>query len=118
MNLKNSIIILNFKTKPRERSIPSNYDSKNGLSFKVQTILQLNLWSDITKFEDFSCEITFHNFLNQTKGIVYLRNCEFNEEFKRTLKEAYQFIENAFEASFIKSNNSNATAVLLTFILQ
>ena len=93
-------------------------DSKNGFSFKVKPILQLNLLSDIKKFEDFSCEITFHKFLNQTKGIIYLQNCEFNEEFKRTLKEAYPFIENAFEASFIKSKNSNSTAVLLNFNLQ
>ena len=93
-------------------------DSKNGFSFKVKPILQLNLLSDIKKFEDFSCEITFHKLLNQTKGIIYLQNCEFNEEFKRTLKEAYPFIENAIETSFIKSKKSNATAVLLTFNLQ
>ena len=62
--------------------------SKNGFSFKVKPILQLNKFSGIKKFEDFSCEITFRNFLNQTKGIIYIQNCEFNKEFKRTLKEA------------------------------
>ena len=43
-------------------------DSKNGFSFKVKPILQRNLLSDIKKLEDFSCEIIFHKFLNQTKG--------------------------------------------------
>ena len=47
-------------------------DSKNGFSFKVKPILQLNLLSDIKKFEDFPCEISFHKFLNQNKGIIYL----------------------------------------------
>ena len=42
-------------------------DSKNGFSFKVKLILQLNLFSDIKKCEDFSCEFTFQKFLNQTK---------------------------------------------------
>ena len=37
---------------------------KNGFSFKVKPILQLNLLSNIKKFEDFSCEITFHKFFN------------------------------------------------------
>ena len=50
-------------------------DSKNRFSFKVKPILQLNLVSDIKKFDDFSCEITFHKFLNQTKGVIYLQNC-------------------------------------------
>ena len=77
-------------------------DNKNGFSFKVIPILQLNLLSYIKKFEEFFFEITFHNFLNHTKGIGYLQNCEFNEEFKGTLKEAYPFIENAIETSFIK----------------
>ena len=57
-------------------------DSKNGFSFKVKPILQLNLISNIKNFEDFSCEITFHKILSQTKGIIYLQNCGFNEEFK------------------------------------
>ena len=91
--------------------------SKNGFSFKVKPILQLNLLSDVEKFEDF-CEITFHKFLKQTDGINYLQNCKFNEKFKRTLKEAYTFIEDAVKASFIKSKNSNATTVLLIFNLQ
>ena len=54
-------------------------DSKNGLPFKVKPILKLNLLSDVKNFENF-CEITFHNFLNQIKGIIYLQNCKFIEE--------------------------------------
>ena len=93
-------------------------DSKNGCSFKVKPILQLSLLSDIKRFEDFSCKITFHKFLNQTKGIVYLQNCEFNTQFEKSLKEVYLFIENVIESSFIKSMNCNTTAVLLTFNIQ
>ena len=61
-------------------------DSKNGFSFKVKPILELNLLSDIKIFENFSCEILFHKILNRTKRIIYLQNCEFNEELKRTLE--------------------------------
>ena len=55
-------------------------DSKNGFFFKVKPSLQLNLSANIKKFEDFSCEVTSHIFLNQTKGNVYLQNCQFNEK--------------------------------------
>ena len=87
--------------------------SKNRLSFKVKPILQLNLLSNIKKVEDFSCENIFHNLLNQTKEIIYLQNCEINEDLKKNLKEADPFIENAIEASFRKSRNSNTKAVSL-----
>ena len=87
-------------------------DSKNGLSFIVKIIEELNILYEIKKFEDF-CEITFHNFLNQTKGIFDLQNCKINEELKKKLKEEHPFIENSIEASFIKSTNSKTTAVLL-----
>jgi len=93
-------------------------DSKNEFSFKVKPILQLNLLSDMKKFEDFYCEITFHKILNRTKGYIYKQNCELNKELKEKLKEAYLFIENAIEASFIMSRNSSTSAVLLTFNLQ
>ena len=62
-------------------------DSKNEFSFKVEPILQRNVLSDFKKFEDISCEITFHIFLNQTKERIYLQNCEFNEELKKPLKK-------------------------------
>ena len=48
-------------------------DSKNGFSFKVKDIIQLNLLSSINQFEEFSCEITFHKFLNQNERIIYLQ---------------------------------------------
>ena len=51
-------------------------DCKYGFSFKVKPFLQLILLSDIEKFEDLSCEITFHKFLNQTEGIIYRQNCD------------------------------------------
>ena len=60
-------------------------DNKNGFSFKVKPILQLNLLSDIKKFENFSCEINFHKYLNQTKGIIYIQNYKFKEELKKNL---------------------------------
>ena len=64
-------------------------DSKNGLSFKVKSSHQLNLLSNVKQFEEFSCEITFHKFVNQNKGIIYIQKSEFNELEKKTLKEAY-----------------------------
>ena len=93
-------------------------DSKNGFSFKVEPILQLNLLSDIKKIKDFPCEITFNKTLNHTEGIIYLQDCEFNDEFKRSLKEAHTFIDDAVEASFLNSKNSKATPELITFNLQ
>ena len=72
-------------------------DSKNGFSVKVESILQLYLLSENEKFGSFSCETTFPNFFNETKGVIYLQKCKFNEEFKRTLKEAYQLFENAIK---------------------
>ena len=90
-------IILNFMTKPIQRLIILNYnekveelttDSRNRFSFKVKPILQLNLLADIKKLEDFSCEITFHKFLNQTERITYIQNCRFDKRFgKKTLKK-------------------------------
>ena len=63
-------------------------NSKNGFSFKIKPILQLNFFSNIKKFEDFPCEITFQIFLNQTKGIIYLQNCELNEDLKKNSKRS------------------------------
>ena len=61
-------------------------DNKNGLSFKVKLILQLNLLSDFKKFEESSCEISSHKFLNLTKRIIYIENYAFNKEFEKKIK--------------------------------
>ena len=61
-------------------------DSKNGYSSNFKPILQLILISDIEKFEDLACENTFHKFLDQTKGMIYIQNCKFNEELKKNCK--------------------------------
>ena len=89
-------------------------DSKNGFSFKVKPIHQLKLLSDIKRFEDVSCEI------NLKKKLIKLKELSTNKTANsmKNLKETYPFIENAIEASFTKSKNSNATAVLLGFNLQ
>ena len=47
-----------FNQKVEERTT----DRKNGFSFKVKFILQLNLLSEIKNFENVSCEINFHNY--------------------------------------------------------
>ena len=60
----------------------------------------------------------FSQIFKSNERKYFPTNYEFTEEFKITLKEAYLFIENAIEVSFIKSKNSNAKAVLLTFNLQ
>ena len=68
-------------------------DCKNGFSFKVKPILNLNQLYNIKKFEGFFCETTFAKFLYQTKGIIYLQNCSFNEELKKKKrKNAYHKI--------------------------
>ena len=59
-------------------------DSKNGFSFKVKPILQVNLLSDIKMFEYFSYEIAFHKLINQNKGIIYIQGCKLNEDLKKT----------------------------------
>ena len=88
-NLEKYIIILNFKTKPREvkpfklRSFLSDRcnqkveelttDKKNRFSFKFKPILQLNLLSDIKKSKDFSCEIIFRKLLIKRKELFTYR---------------------------------------------
>ena len=60
----------------------------------------------------------FSQIFEPNKGIIYLQSCEFEEEFKTYLKEAYTSIEDAVEASFINWKNSKAKPVLITFNLQ
>ena len=77
----NSFKLRNFLMDKRVYKVEElTADSKNGLFFKVKHVLQLNLLSIISNFEDFSCEIIFHKFLNQTRGIIYLQNCKFYED--------------------------------------
>ena len=44
-------------------------ERKNGFSYKVKPILQQNQLSDNRKFEDFSCEKTFHIFQIKLKEL-------------------------------------------------
>ena len=71
----------------------------------------------INNFEDLTCEISFHNFLNQTKGIIYIQNYELNDKFKESLEYKQPCIRVVVEARFSKPRNTNTTAVLLTFNL-
>ena len=51
-------------------------------------------------------------------GIIYIQNCEFNEEIKKKIKDGQPSIEKAVEASFINSRNPSTMADFLTFHLQ
>ena len=80
----NSFKPRNFLSDERNKNFEElTTSSKNLFPFKVHPILQLNPLSDITIVEDFSSQIVFHKFLNQTYGVVYLKNCEFNEELNK-----------------------------------
>ena len=57
--------------------------SKNGFPFKVKKNEELNHLYETKKFDDFSCVITFHKFLNQTKGSIDIQICEINEKFEK-----------------------------------
>ena len=61
----NPFKLLNFLSDKCNQKVEElTKDNRNGFTFKVKPILQLNLISDIKSFKDFSCENTFHNFLN------------------------------------------------------
>ena len=61
-------------------------DSKNGLSFKIKKNVELNLLYELKKFKHF-CGITFHKFLNQTKGIIYIQNRKFSKKLEKKKPE-------------------------------
>ena len=63
----------------------------------------------MNRYEDLPCEISFHSFLDQTKGIFYIQTYEFNDESGESLKIEYRYIENA-----IRTRNTITTAMLLT----
>ena len=89
---------LSGKCNQRVEELATN--SKIRFSFKVQPILELKLFSYIKKL----LWIFFHKFLNKTKEIIYIHNYNFTEESeKKSLKEEYPFIENAFIASLVSS---------------
>ena len=79
--------ILSDKCNQKDEELTN--DCKNGFSSKVKHILQLNLCFIYykKKFENFY-EITFHEFLNQTKGIISRRNCKFRAELKKHFKRS------------------------------
>jgi len=57
------------------------------------------------------CRISPHKYLNQIKGILYIYEYEFNEQFKKDLIEEYPFIEDVADAPLMKPTNQHATAL-------
>ena len=92
-------------------------DSKDGFSFQVKSIRPQNALFEIDQFNDITCKISLHNYLNECKGLMYIQNFEFNDDFKEALKKEYPYIKDANAADFIKTKNEATTAVLLTFNL-
>jgi len=70
-----------------------------------------------SKWKKSKCKISPYKYLNHIKGILYIYEYEFNEEFKEDLMNEYHFIEDVTEAPFMKPRNQQATALLLTFRL-
>ena len=68
-------------------------DSKNGFSFEVDTKEAVAVFEEITEIEEQSCKITLHKFHNESKGLIYIRQFDFRDEFKESLIEAYPFIK-------------------------
>jgi len=92
-------------------------DSRNGFSFEVESLQADAAFKRISAIEEQSCKVTYHKFLNQSKGIMYIRHFDFTEEFKESLKEEYPFIIEAEAATFIRTRYEGSTAILLTFNL-
>ena len=92
-------------------------DSKDGFSFLVNITEHTEKLTEITKFEEYDCKITPHKYLNQIKGVLYIYEYEFNDQFGEHLKMEYPFVEEVIEATFMKPKNKQATALLLTFNL-
>ena len=90
-------------------------DSKSGLSFEVITQEGVKMFGKVTQIYEQKCKISFHGFLNQSKGIIYIQKSEFSDELKKNLLEAYPEIQEAEVATFIKFWNEGTTAILLTF---
>ena len=70
---------------------------------------------NITECTEYDCKITPPKYLNQIKGVLYIYEYEFNEQFEDDLKGEYLLIEEVIEATFMKPKNNQATALLLTF---
>ena len=60
-------------------------DNRNWFSFKVKRTEIKDQLLNINSFEDSTCKISFQNFLDQTKEIIYIQDYDFNDEFKESV---------------------------------
>ena len=60
------------------------------------------MFEKVTQINEQKYNISFHRFLNQNKGIIYIQQFEFSNEFKENLLEANLEIQEAKVATFIK----------------
>ena len=54
-------------------------DSKHGLSFEVVTQAGADIFEKVTQTNEQKCNVSFHIFLNQSQGIVYIQQFEFSD---------------------------------------
>ena len=67
-----SFKLWNFLSEKCNQNVELTTNRKNGFSFKVKYILQLNLLYD-----------TFHKFFKQFKGTIYIQKSEFIDKLKK-----------------------------------
>ena len=62
------------------------------------------------------CEISNHKYINQTKGIIYIKEYDIEDvvQFKAYLQENYEIAEVA-KAPFIKTRSPETNAFMITF---
>ena len=84
-------------------------DSKNGFLFEVDTKEVVAVFEEITEIEEQSCKITLHKFHNESKGLIYIQQFDYTDEFKESPKKPYPFIKEAEVASFIKPRYEKST---------
>jgi len=80
-------------------------DSQNCFSFQVKITESTEQLVNVTKCGEINCRLSPHKYLNQIKGILYIYEYEFNEQFKKDLMEEYSFIDDVTDAPFMKPRN-------------
>ena len=104
------------KTGMRPKQITGSTKSKLTLQTKSsdQTEKCLTLTSLVGK----NCKITPHYKFNQSRGLIFLKQCEIEnmEEFRNHLKDQHD-VQSVERATFIKSR-TGATAYIITFNME
>ena len=99
-------------------SPPKAVTDNNAVSFTVETqnADQSSKITHLKEVEGFPCEVYIHSRYSQSKGILYIWEFDMTntEKFKKYLQEEYNIAE-IIAASFIKTEDSQTLAFLITF---